>query len=156
MIYKAKIKKSNYKIAIIISKWSIDVCERLLKGTLKGLEEYTNLENVDIFWVPGAFEIPRIAKTILTTKSDKYDAIITLGCVIRGETTHYDYVCNEVARQVSDLGVNYNIPVIFGVLTTENINQALVRSDIDNIVKNKGYYCALAALEMIDILNQIK
>ena len=155
MIYQGKIEKNNYKIAIIISKFSLEICERLLKGTLVGLEQYTNPENIDIYWVPGAFEIPRIAKTILS-KEHNYDAIITLGCVIRGETTHYDYVCNETSRQISNLGVDYNIPVIFGVLTTENINQALKRSDIDEIKKNKGYYCALAAIEMVDILNKIK
>ena len=108
-------------------------------------------ENIDVAWVPGAFEIPLIAKKM--AKSGKYDAIICLGAVIRGATSHYDYVCNEVSKGIASVSLESEIPVMFGVVTTENIEQAIERAGTK--AGNKGYDCALGAIEMINLVRQI-
>ena len=108
-------------------------------------------EDVDIAWVPGAFEIPLVASKM--AKSGKYDAVICLGAVIRGDTTHYDYVCNEVSKGIATVSLESGIPVMFGVLTTENIEQAIVRAGSKG--GNKGYDCALGAVEMVNLLRTI-
>ena len=108
-------------------------------------------EDVDIAWVPGAFEIPLVASKM--AKSGKYDAVICLGAVIRGDTTHYDYVCNEVSKGIATVSLESGIPVMFGVLTTENIEQAIARAGSKG--GNKGYDCALGAVEMVNLLRTI-
>ncbi len=108
-------------------------------------------ENIDVAWVPGAFEIPLIAKKM--AKSGKYDAVICLGAVIRGATSHYDYVCNEVSKGIASVSLESEIPVMFGVVTTENIEQAIERAGTK--AGNKGYDCALGAIEMINLVRQI-
>ena len=108
-------------------------------------------ENIDVAWVPGAFEIPLIAKKM--AKSGKYDAVICLGAVIRGATSHYDYVCNEVSKGIASVSLESEIPVMFGVVTTENIEQAIERAGTK--AGNKGYDCALGAIEMINLVKQI-
>ena len=108
-------------------------------------------KNIDVAWVPGAFEIPLIAKKM--AKSGKYDAIICLGAVIRGATSHYDYVCNEVSKGIASVSLESEIPVMFGVVTTENIEQAIERAGTK--AGNKGYDCALGAIEMINLVRQI-
>ena len=112
-----------------------------------GVEE----NNITAAWVPGAFEIPVVAKKMAV--SGKYDAVICLGAVIRGATSHYDYVCNEVSKGVASVSLETGVPVMFGVVTTENIEQAIERAGTK--AGNKGYDCAMGALEMIDLLKQL-
>ncbi len=153
MLFNGELTGANLKIAIVISRFNDYITNRLLEGALKGFKEHNVLdENIDIAWVPGAIEIPLIAQKMAQTK--KYDSILTLGCVIRGETTHYDYVCNEVAKGTSHVALTYNIPVLFGVITTENDDQAYKRSDIN--ADNKGYDCAIGAIEMANLVKLIK
>ncbi len=109
-------------------------------------------EDIDVAWVPGAFEIPLIASKM--AKSGKYDAVICLGAVIRGSTSHYDYVCNEVSKGIAAVSLSEGIPVMFGVLTTENIEQAIERAGTK--AGNKGYDCALGAIEMINLIREIE
>ena len=108
-------------------------------------------EEIDIAWVPGAFEIPIIAQKMAT--SNKYEAIICLGTVIRGSTSHYDFVCNEVSKGIAHVSLNSNIPVMFGVLTTENIEQAIERAGTK--AGNKGFEVAVGAIEMVDLMRKI-
>ena len=108
-------------------------------------------DDIEVAWVPGAFEIPLIAQKMAA--SGKYDAVISLGAVIRGATSHYDYVCNEVSKGVATVGLNSGIPVLFGVVTTENIEQAIERAGTK--AGNKGYDCALSALEMVNLIKNL-
>jgi 6,7-dimethyl-8-ribityllumazine synthase len=109
-------------------------------------------ENVALAWVPGAFEIPLIASKM--AQSGKYDAVICLGAVIRGSTSHYDYVCSEVSKGIATVSLQSQVPVLFGVLTTDNIEQAIERSG--SKAGNKGYDCALSAVEMVNLIRQIE
>ena len=108
-------------------------------------------DDIHVAWVPGAFEIPLVASKM--AKSGKYDAVICLGAVIRGATSHYDYVCNEVSKGVASISLENDIPVMFGVLTTDNIEQAIERAGSKS--GNKGYDCALGAIEMVNLLREI-
>ena len=118
-----------------------------------GLERHdVKEEDIDIAWVPGAFEIPLIADKM--AKSKKYDAVICLGTVIRGATSHYDYVCNEVSKGIAQVSLNTGIPVLFGVVTTENIEQAIERAGTK--AGNKGYDCALSAIEMVQLIKEVE
>ena len=110
-----------------------------------------NEDNISVAWVPGAFEIPLIASKM--AKSGKYDAIICLGAVIRGNTSHYDYVCSEVSKGIAQVSLSAEVPVMFGVLTTENIEQAIERAGTK--AGNKGFECAEGAVEMINLINSI-
>ena len=118
---------------------------------MKKPEDYKE-KDIDVAWVPGAFEIPLIAAKM--AKSEKYDAIICLGAVIRGSTSHYDYVCNEVSKGISAISLKYDLPVMFGVITTENIEQAIERAGTK--AGNKGYDCALGAIEMVNLIKEIE
>ena len=109
-------------------------------------------ENVEIAWVPGAFEIPLIASKM--AKTGRYAAVICLGAVIRGTTSHYDYVCSEVSKGIAAVSLNSSIPVMFGVLTTDNIEQAIERAGTK--AGNKGYDCALGAIEMVNLIKEIE
>ena len=125
------------------------ITSKLLGGAIDGLVRHgMNEEDVDVAWVPGAFEIPLIAKKM--AKSGKYDAVIALGAVIRGSTSHYDYVCNEVSKGVAAASMESGVPVMFGVVTTENIEQAIERAGTK--AGNKGYDCALGAIEMVNLI----
>ena len=115
------------------------------------LRHDVNADDITVAWVPGAFEIPVIAKKMAA--SGKYDAVICLGAVIRGATSHYDYVCNEVSKGVASVSLETGVPVMFGVVTTENIEQAIERAGTK--AGNKGYDCAMGALEMIDLMKQL-
>lgn len=138
------------KIAVITSRFNEEITSKLKEGALHRLAE-KNIHHIDIFDVPGAVEIPLIAK--LCAKQKKYDAIICLGAVIRGETTHYDYVCEQVSQGCQKIMLDYEIPVIFGVLTTENEAQAFDR--VGGAHGHKGVDAADAALEMIKLINVI-
>ena len=128
------------------------ITSKLLGGALDGLKRHNVNENdIDVAWVPGAFEIPLIAKKM--ANSGKYDAVICLGAVIRGSTSHYDYVCNEVSKGIATVSMNSDIPVMFGVVTTENIEQAIERAGTK--AGNKGYDCALGAIEMVNLIREM-
>ena len=140
------------KIGIVVSRFNDFITGKLLDGALDGLRRHEVPEdNVDVAYVPGAFEIPLVAKKM--AKSGKYDAVIALGAVIRGSTTHYDYVCSEVSKGIANVSLDAEIPVMFGVITTENIEQAIERAG--SKAGNKGYECALGAIEMINVLKAI-
>jgi len=141
----------SFKIGIITARFNDFITSKLLGGALDGLVRHgVAEENITSVWVPGAFEISMVADKM--AKSGKYDAVICLGAVIRGTTTHYDYVCNEVAKGVSKVGLDTGVPTIFGVITTENIEQAIERAG--SKAGNKGYEAAVTAIEMVSLLKQ--
>ena len=140
------------KVGIVASRFNEIIVNKLLGGAVDGLVRHgVEEENITAAWVPGAFEIPVAASAMV--KSGKYDAVICVGAVIRGDTTHYDYVCSEVSKGVAQVGLASGIPVLFGVLTTENIEQAIARAG--SKAGNKGYDCALSAIEMVNLLKQM-
>ena len=152
-ILEGKLVANNIKIGIVVSRFNEFITSKLLGGCADGLRRHGVEENdITVAWVPGAFEIPLIAQKM--AESGKYDAIICLGAVIRGSTSHYDYVCNEVSKGVAQVGMNSKIPVLFGVVTTENIEQAIERSGTK--AGNKGYDCAISAIEMVNLIREIK
>lgn len=152
MTYEGNLIASGLKFAIIVSRFNDFITSKLLDGAIDGLKRHgTPDKNIDIIWVPGAFEIPLIAKKL--AKTSKYNAIIALGTVIRGATTHYDCVCNETAKGIGSVAKDEEIPVIFGVLTTENIEQAIERAGTKS--GNKGYEAALAAIEMANLVKAL-
>lgn len=151
MNFEGKLVGTNLKVAIVVSRFNDFITNRLLDGAKDTLVRHgVDEDNIDVAYVPGAFEIPLVAKK-LAQKND-YDAVITLGCVIRGVTSHYDYVCNEVAKGVSKANDVTNTPVIFGVLTTESIEQAVERAGTK--AGNKGAEAAVSAIEMANLLKQ--
>ncbi|SKB96748.1 6,7-dimethyl-8-ribityllumazine synthase [Lachnospiraceae bacterium] len=140
------------RVGIIGSRFNEIIVRKLFDGAVDGLVRHGVPEkNVTGAWVPGAFEIPAAAQKM--AQSGKYDAVICVGAVIRGDTSHYDYVCNEVSKGVAQVGLQTGIPVLFGVITTENIEQAIARAG--SKAGNKGYDCALAAIEMVNLFKQI-
>ena len=146
------VASENFKIGIVASRFNDFVVGRLVEGALDGLKRHNVKDgNITLAKVPGAFEIPVVAKKMAASK--KFDAVICLGAVIRGATSNYDYVCNEVSKGIAQVSLEYGMPVLFGVLTTENIEQAVERSG--SKAGNKGTECALAAIEMIQVLKQI-
>ena len=146
---EGKVVAEGIRIGIVVARFNEFITSRLLGGAIDGLVRHgMNEEDVDVAWVPGAFEIPLIAKKM--AKSGKYDAVIALGAVIRGSTSHYDYVCNEVSKGVAAASMESGVPVMFGVVTTENIEQAIERAGTK--AGNKGYDCALSAIEMVNLI----
>lgn len=140
------------KFAIVVSRFNEFITNKLLGGALDTLHRHeTRDEDIDVAWVPGAFEIPVVAKKF--ADSGKYDAVICLGAVIRGSTSHYDYVCNEVSKGVAQVNMSTGVPTIFGVVTTENIEQAIERAGTK--AGNKGSDAAMAAMEMANLLKKI-
>ena len=145
------VAEKDFKIGIITARFNDFITSKLLSGAVDGLIRHgVAEENVTSVWVPGAFEISMVADKM--AKSGKFDAVICLGAVIRGTTTHYDYVCNEVAKGVSKVGLDTGVPTIFGVITTENIEQAIERAG--SKAGNKGYEAAVTAIEMVSLLKQ--
>jgi len=141
----------SFKIGIITARFNDFITSKLLSGAIDGLVRHgVSEENITSVWVPGAFELPFIAAKM--AESGKYDAVICLGAVIRGTTTHYDYVCNEVAKGIAKIGLDSGVPTIFGVITTENIEQAIERAG--SKVGNKGYEAAVTAIEMVSLTKQ--
>lgn len=140
------------RVGIVVARFNEFITSKLLGGAMDGLLRHNVAEDdIHVAWVPGAFEIPLVASKM--AKSGKYDAVICLGAVIRGATSHYDYVCNEVSKGVASISLENDIPVMFGVLTTDNIEQAIERAG--SKVGNKGYDCALGAIEMVNLLREI-
>ena len=152
-IYEGKVVSENIKVGIVVARFNEFITSKLLGGALDGLKRHNVSENdIDVAWVPGAFEIPLIAKKMAS--SGKYDAVICLGALIRGATSHYDYVCNEVSKGIASVSLNSDIPVMFGVVTTDNIEQAIERAGTK--AGNKGYDCALGAIEMVNLIRNIE
>lgn len=149
---EGKLVAEGAKVAIVASRFNEFITSKLIGGAIDGLKRH-NVEDDDITlaWVPGAFEIPVIAKKL--AESGKYDAVICVGAVIRGSTSHYDYVCAEVSKGIATVSMNTGVPVLFGVLTTDTIEQAIERAGTK--AGNKGYDCALSAIEMINLIKNI-
>ena len=151
-IYEGKLVSKEIKVAIIAARFNELIVSKLLGGALDGLKRHdVKEENIEIAWVPGAFEIPLIAQKM--AESGKYDAIICLGTVIRAATSHYDLVCSEVTKGIAQVSLNSGIPVIFGINTTETIEQAIERAGTK--AGNKGYDAAMAAIEMVNLIGEI-
>jgi len=143
--------RSKLRIAVVVSRFNASVTKKLLESAKSTLIDLGCSENlIEIFWVPGAFEIPQVVKRLAT--SDSYDGILPLGCVVQGETPHFHYVCDSVASGLTQIGIDHNVPVVFGVLTTENIDQALARAGGQS---DKGVEAAMALVELIEICQQI-
>ena len=141
--------QGEIRIGIVAARFNEFIVSRLLGGALDGLKRHDVPEDcIDVAWVPGAFEIPIIASKMAA--SGKYDAVICLGAVIRGATSHYDYVCSEVSKGIASVSLQSGVPVMFGVLTTENIEQAIERAGTK--AGNKGFDCAVSAIEMVNLL----
>ncbi|HCG75437.1 MULTISPECIES: 6,7-dimethyl-8-ribityllumazine synthase [Staphylococcus] len=152
MNFEGKLVGKNLKIAIVVSRFNDFITGRLLEGAKDTLIRHeVEADQIDVAYVPGAFEIPLVAKKL--AQKGEYDAVITLGCVIRGATSHYDYVCNEVAKGVSKANDVSDVPVIFGILTTESIEQAVERAGTK--AGNKGSEAAVSAIEMANLIKQI-
>lgn len=149
---EGKIVANGAKIGIVAARFNEFIVSKLVGGAEDALLRHdVKAEDITLAWVPGAFEIPLAAKKM--AMSGKYDAVICLGTVIRGATSHYDYVCNEVSKGIAAVSLESGIPVMFGVVTTENIEQAIERSGTK--AGNKGYDCALGALEMINLMKEL-
>ncbi|QAA34789.1 6,7-dimethyl-8-ribityllumazine synthase [Clostridium manihotivorum] len=152
-IYEGKLIAQGLKFGIIVGRFNEFIGGKLLSGALDGLKRHGALENeIEIAWVPGAFEIPLIAKKL--AKSNKYDAVICLGAVIKGSTPHFDYVSSEVSKGIASVSLETEVPVIFGVLTTDTIEQAIERAGTK--AGNKGYDAAITAIEMANLLREFK
>ncbi|MBK23815.1 MAG: 6,7-dimethyl-8-ribityllumazine synthase [Halobacteriovorax sp.] len=148
---EASLNGSNKKFAIVVSRFNDFITSKLLEGSLDCFKRH-EADDVDVVWAPGAFELPLVASRMAKTK--KYDAILALGAVIRGSTPHFDYVCNEAAKGISKVSLDENLPVIFGVLTTNTIEQAIERAGTK--AGNKGWETALSAIEMANLMGKIE
>ena len=151
-IIEGYVSGKGLKVGIVVARFNEFITSKLLGGALDTLHRHETADaDIDVAWVPGAFEIPVVAKKMAAC--GKYDAVICLGAVIRGSTTHYDYVCNEVSKGVAQVGMQTGVPTIFGVLTTENIEQAIERAGTK--AGNKGADSAMAAMEMASLMKKI-
>lgn len=151
--FEGKLVSKQIKIGIVAARFNEFITAKLLSGAMDGLVRHDVAEeDVNVAWVPGAFEIPLIASKM--AKSGKYDAVICLGAVIRGSTSHYDFVCNEGSKGIAAVSLETGIPVMFGVLTTENIEQAIERAGTK--AGNKGYDCAVSAIEMVNLIRELE
>ena len=150
--FEGKLIAQNIRVGIVAARFNEFITSRLLGGAMDALPRHdVSEDDVHVAWVPGAFEIPLVASKM--AKSGKYDAVICLGAVIRGSTSHYDYVCNEVSKGIAAVSLESGIPVLFGVLTTENIEQAIERAGTK--AGNKGYDCAVSAIEMVNLIREM-
>ncbi len=150
--YEGNLIARDMKVGIIAARFNEFITSKLLGGAMDALVRHeAKEENIDVVWAPGAFEIPLVASKM--AKSGKYDAIICLGAVIRGSTTHYDYVCSEVSKGIASVSLDSGIPVMFGVLTTETIEQAIERAGTK--AGNKGFDCAMGAIEMVNLMKTL-
>lgn len=151
--FEGNLISREIKIGIVAARFNEFITNKLLGGAMDGLLRHGVKDNdIYVAWVPGAFEIPLIASKM--AKSGKYDAIICLGAVIRGSTSHYDFVCSEVSKGIANVSLNTDIPVMFGVLTTDNIEQAIERAGTKS--GNKGFDCAVGAIEMVNLIREIE
>ncbi|MDG0969857.1 MAG: 6,7-dimethyl-8-ribityllumazine synthase [Porticoccaceae bacterium] len=140
------------RIAVIAARWNSKITDALLDGAIKALARHGIIDKaVDVFRVPGAFELPIASQH--AARTERYNGIIALGCVIRGDTPHFDYVCSETTRGLGQVSLKHNMPIAFGLLTTDNLDQALARAG--NNAENKGEESALSILEMLTVFNQM-
>ena len=147
------IAPEGMRVGIVASRFNSFIVEKLLEGAVDGLVRHgVEEKNIDACWVPGAFEIPAVAQRM--ADCGKYDAVICVGAVIRGATYHYELVVNETTKGIAQIGMKSDIPVLFGVIATENIEQAIERAG--SKAGNKGYECALGAIEMANVMSLIK
>ena len=152
-LYEGKLVSEGIKVGIVCARFNEFIVSKLLGGCEDVLLRHRiRPDDIAVAWVPGAFEIPLIASKM--TKSGKYDAVIALGAVIRGSTSHYDYVCSEVSKGIASVALNSNIPVMFGVLTTDTIEQAIERAGTK--AGNKGADCAQGAIEMVNLIRALE
>ena len=152
-VFEGKLVSEKIRVGIVAARFNDVITSKLLGGALDCLKRHDVAEDcIGVAWVPGAFEIPLIA--LKMAKSGNYDAVICLGAVIRGSTTHYDYVCSEVSKGIAQASIQSGIPVMFGVLTTENIEQAIARAGSKE--GNKGFDCAAGAIEMVNLIREIQ
>lgn len=152
-VLEGKLVADGLKVGIVAARFNEFIVSKLISGALDGLKRHNvNDDDIDLAWVPGAFEIPLAADKM--AQSGKYDAVICLGTVIRGATSHYDYVCNEASKGIAQVSLKTAIPVLFGVVTTENIEQAIERAGTK--AGNKGYDCALSAIEMVQLMKEME
>ncbi|NOX46310.1 MAG: 6,7-dimethyl-8-ribityllumazine synthase [Chlorobi bacterium] len=150
--FEGKLTAKDLKFGIIVGRFNEFISSKLLDGALDALKRHdTSEQNIEVAWSPGSFEIPLIAKKM--AKSGNFDALICLGAVIRGATPHFDYVSNEVAKGIAQVSLELEVPISFGVLTTDNIEQAIERAGTKS--GNKGFDAAMAAIEMANLLKQI-
>lgn len=151
-LYEGKVVSEDIKIGIVAARFNEFIVSKLVSGAQDALVRHDVAdEDIALAWVPGAFEIPLAAKRM--AESGKYDAVITLGAVIRGATSHYDFVCSEVSKGVANVALGADIPVMFGVLTTDTIEQAIERAGTK--AGNKGAECAQGAIEMVNLLREM-
>lgn len=151
-VYEGKLVSNQIRMGIVAARFNEFITSKLLGGALDALKRHEiGEEQVDVAWVPGAFEIPLIASKM--AKSGRYDAVICLGAVIRGSTSHYDYVCSEVSKGIAHVSLETDIPVMFGVLTTDTIEQAIERAGTK--AGNKGYDVAVGAVEMVNLIREL-
>ena len=149
-VYEGKLVSNGKKFGIVVSRFNEFITSKLLSGAKDALVRHGVADDdISVAWVPGAFEIPLVAQKM--AKSDKYDAVICLGAVIKGSTSYYDYVCAEVSKGVATAGMSTEVPVIFGVVTTDNIEQAIERAGTK--AGNKGYDAAVTAIEMANLFD---
>lgn len=152
-VYEGHLVSEGLRYGVVVGRFNEFITSRLLSGALDSFKRHgVKDDEIDVAWVPGVFEIPLIAQKM--AESGKYDAVVTLGTVIRGSTTHYDYVCNEVAKGVAAINLKTGVPTIFGVVTTENIEQAIERSGTK--AGNKGWDAANSAIEMANLNKLMK
>lgn len=152
-VLEGKVVAQGIRVGIVAARFNEFITSKLVGGALDGLKRHdVKEEDIDVAWVPGAFEITLIASKM--AKSKKYDAVICVGAVIRGSTSHYDYVCSEVSKGIANVSLNSDIPVMFGVLTTDNIEQAIERAG--SKAGNKGYECATGAIEMVNLIRALE
>ena len=151
--FEGHVVGSGMKIGIVAARFNEFIVSKLIGGAEDALVRHgVDMGQVDLAWVPGAFEIPLVAQKMAA--SGKYDAVICLGAVIKGSTSHYDYVCAEVSKGVATVGLNTGVPTLFGVLTTDNIEQAIERAGTK--AGNKGYDVACSAIEMVNLIKEIE
>ncbi len=152
-LYEGALVSENIKIGIVAARFNEFITSKLLDGALDALKRMgVEDSQIEVAWVPGAFEIPLIASKMAGSK--RYDAVICLGAVIRGSTSHYDYVCNEVSKGIAQTSLSTGVPVLFGILTTENIEQAIERAGTK--AGNKGFDCAQSAVEMVNLVRALE
>lgn len=151
-IYEGKLSAVDFKFGIVISRFNDLISKKLLDGAIDCiLRHHGDSNNIDVYYVPGAYEIPVTAKKLAALK--KYDSIICLGALIRGNTPHFEYISSEVSKGIAQVSLEYSTPVIFGVLTTDSIEQAIERAGTK--AGNKGWEAALASIEMADLFKKI-
>ena len=152
-VYEGHLLGEGLRFGIVVSRFNSFVTEKLLAGALDALKRHgVDSDEVDAFWTPGAFEIPAIAKRL--AESGRYDAVLCLGAVIRGATPHFDYVAAESAKGIANISFNTSIPIIYGVITTDTIEQALERAGIK--AGNKGFEAAIAGIEMANLYKTVE